>query len=401
MTDLFTASAPRTRWQRRMLAMDRAVDIGFAVLLIVCGLRYFSRHEFSGEGIAVLTLALGAGISYAVAVIGRSTEPHTARPGLRAVGTRQAIGLLAAASFWLPLTLLAPSFGWCAFALFFAVHRVLRGPVAFLFSGAIVVAVSVGLLIMSKGQDLGLVLGPFFGGLVLTYALAALEGALTEQQHLISKLVETREQLASSEREAGAASERSRVASELHDTVVQRTATALLLLESDELQSGASSQAVLEARETLREGLVKTRQLMLGLTDSRSTAVLSEALGVLAEAAGAEFSVHGSERPVSEAVTHALQRIVQESLLNADKHAKASTKQVHLEFFDGAVGVQTSDNGVGITPDEDQESSGFGIRAMTWRAENLGGTVTIESVPGAGTTVSARIPSLHEGEPTA
>lgn len=102
-------------------------------------------------------------------------------------------------------------------------------------------AVSVGLFLMSRGDDLGLVLGPFFGGLVLTYAYTALDRALDARRTLIAELVDTREQLARSERDAGALAERERVAGELHDTVVQRTATALLMLESDDLHGGEQS----------------------------------------------------------------------------------------------------------------------------------------------------------------
>jgi len=408
------ATRPPGLVRRGLPAMDLAVDLGFAVLLLVCGARYFSRHALVGEGVLVLVLAIGAGASYAVAVIGRRGGPGDpgagSAVGIRPLRTRQAIGLLAATGFWLPLTLLAPSFGWCAFALFFAVHRVLRGTVAFVFSGAIVVAVSIGLLIMSKGEDLGLVLGPFFGGLVLTYAYAALGRAMSEQERLIAELIDTREQLARSEREAGASSERGRVASELHDTVVQRTASALLMLETDELRPGGSSPTVSEARETLREALVETRQLLHGLADPRTTAAsLTAALRAQAEAAGAAFSVAGPERRVPEAVAHALQRIVQESLLNARKHAGACETRVALSYSADSVGVEVSDDGVGLpagtaadtaSPGGDgtggagtaEHGTGFGIRAMTWRAQSLGGTLAVDSAPGRGTVVAAVLP---------
>lgn len=365
--------------------VDRAVDVGFALLLLVCGLRYFSRHELAGEGTFVLLLAIGTGASYATAVLGRS-----------GTGPRQTVGLLLATGFWLPLTIIAPSFGWCAFALFVAVHRVLRGRAAQGFSAAIVVAVSVGLLFMSKGQDPGLVLGPFFGGLVLASAYAALDRALSEQRRLNRELLETREQLARSEREAGALAERGRVASELHDTVVQRTASALLLLETDELRPEGSSASVGEARETLRAALVETRQLLHGLADPRETAAsLTTALSAQAESAGAGFEVVGDERVVPEAVAHALQRIVQESLLNARKHAAARTVRVTLTYFADEVGVDVSDDGGGF--DADGEGDGFGLRAMAWRAESLGGTLVIESGRGQGTVVAAVLPAPHEG----
>lgn len=386
--------------QRRLPAMDLAVDIGFAILLIVCAVRYFDRHPLEGIGIAALVLAIGTAVSYAVAVFTRrGADTARAASGLEALGSWQGLGLLLATGFWLPLTILAPSFGWCGFALFFAVHRVIRGRLAIVISTAIVVAVSVGLLVMSKGDDLGLVLGPFFGGLVLTYAYTALDRALDAQQVLIGELIDTREQLADTEREAGAMVERERVASELHDTVVQSTASALLMLESDDLRGGSPSPAVREARESLRKSLIETRRMLHGLADPRadadSLAAVVEAQSLAAEAS---FSLAGHERIVSEAVAHALARVTQEALVNARKHAHASAVHVTLTFFDDAVGIDVADDGIGFDPEAvgaeaSETSSSFGIRAMTWRMQNLGGTLTVESRPGEGAVVSAIVPA--------
>ncbi|QIM17776.1 hypothetical protein G7066_02020 [Leucobacter coleopterorum] len=231
---------------------------------------------------------------------------------------------------------------------------------------------------------------------MLAYAYSSLDRALASQQCLISELVETRSQLAQSEREAGALAERGRVASELHDTVVQRTAGALILLESDELSEGRPSSAVAEAREALRDALVETRQLLHGLELPRDAAVsLSQTLRVQAEAAGATFAVSGSPQPVTAAVGHALQRITREALINISKHAGASTVRVTLNYFPDAIGVDIADNGIGF----DSESSavaegagGFGIRAMRWRASTLGGELSVESQPGHGTVVAAIVP---------
>ena len=373
---------------RRLRAVDRAVDIGFAILLVVCGIRYFSRHPLEGVGIAALVLAIGAGVSYAVAVIGKRASD--ASTGLDVIVSRQGLGLL------------APSFGWCGFALFFAVHRVIRGRLALVISAVIVVAVSAGLFLMSNGDDLGLVLGPFFGGLILASAYASLDRALDEQRTLIDQLVETRAQLARSERDAGALAERERVASELHDTVVQRTATALLMLESDGLRPGEQSAAVSGARDALREGLIETRRVLHGLADPRTDVVsLTAALRAQSADAGAEFSVSGVERDVPEKVLHALQRVVQEALTNASKHARAASIHVTLTFFDEEVGVDIADDGIGFDADdrtsrtepEGPQSGGFGIRAMRWRIESLGGALTIESYAGEGAVIAAVIPT--------
>lgn len=382
--------------------MHLAVDIGFAVLLIVCATRYFTYHPLADGGVPVLLLATGSGIAYAVAAIG------PAHP------LRRRIGVLVATGLWLPLVVVAPSFGWCAFALFFAVHRVLRRRTAMLVSATIVVAVSAGLFLMSNGEDLGLVLGPFFGGLVLSLAYDALDRALENRRRLIQELVDAREQLARSEREAGALAERNRVAGELHDTVVQRTASALLLLESDEEASGQAPAAVAEAREVLREALAETRRLLHGLAGPRNerrslTAELTE----LAHRHGAALSVVGDERDPGDDAVHALLRVAQEALINADKHARASSVRVTLTFFEGAVGVDVADDGVGFAPadpadptaepsadpstepsaDRPTGPSGYGLRAMAWRVENLGGSFSLESSPGQGTVVAGVVPS--------
>lgn len=398
----------KVRERRRLPAMDRAVDIGFAVLLLVCGARYFSRHDLDGAGIVALVLAVCSGVSYAIAVAGRRPGVSPARGGPAATASRQSTGILLATAFWLPLVVIAPSFGWCGFALFFAVHRVIRGRLALVVSAMIVVAVSVGLFLMSNGDDLGLVLGPFVGGMVLAYAYAALDRALDEQQVLIGQLVDTRAQLARSERDAGALAERERVASELHDTVVQSTATALLMLESDGLRAGASGSSVGEVRDALRASLIETRQMLHGLADPRSTGdSLAAALRAQTESAGADFAVSGVERRVSDQVAHALQRVVQEALTNARKHAAATSVHVTLTYFDSEVGVDIADDGIGFSPTEAAErsgkeapvdvgSGGFGLRAMAWRVEALGGALTIESRVDEGTVIAAVVPTQLE-----
>ncbi|KHK97099.1 hypothetical protein LK09_12510 [Microbacterium mangrovi] len=380
--------------RNRLPAMDLAVDIGFGILLLVSAGRYFTRHPLDGEGVAVLVLAIGSGVSYAIAVLGLDAE----RPRSDRVVTRQGVGVLVATAFWVPLTIIAPSFAWCAFALFFAVHRVLRGPIAYVVSSIVVVAVSVGLLLVSSGTDPGLVLGPFFGGLVLSAAYAALDRAISSQHGLIAELLTTREQLARSERDAGALAERNRVAGELHDTVVQRTASALLLLEADDQRPGGSSATVAEAREGLRDALVETRRLLHGMVDAGPAAEsLAAVLASQAAASGAGFTTDGVARPVDPAVAQALQRVTQEALINARKHAAAENVRVTLTYFPDAVGVDIADDGRGIPGPgdgtEDAAPDGFGIRAMTWRVQSLGGDLTIESRPDGGTVVAARVPA--------
>ena len=383
--------SPDARAARGLAAMNLAVDIGFAALLLICSLRYFSNHPFGSLGVLVLVLALGSGAAYAFAAVAARAAAGLAR---------QRAGILIATGLWLPLVVIAPSYGWCAFALFVAVYRVLRGASALIASALIVIAVSVGLLLMSKGEDLGLVLGPFLGGFVLSLAYRGLTQSLDDGRQLIAQLVDTRAQLAQSEREAGGLAERGRVASELHDTVVQRIASALLLLESEELQRG-SSPAVMQAQELLRVSLTETRQLMHGLVLAGvAREPLAASMQELGRKYDASVEVIGDERAVAESTAHALLRVAQEALLNANKHADAPARKLTLTFFDDAVGVDIADNGVGFDPDlRDPSAAGYGLRAMAWRVENLGGVFTLESAAGAGTVVAGVIPD-HRADPT-
>jgi signal transduction histidine kinase len=91
----------------------------------------------------------------------------------------------------------------------------------------------------------------------------------------------------------------------------------------------------------------------------------------------------------------AIYRIVQESLTNAIKHAEATAATVTVVEDDGFVLVQVRDEGRGFDPSAPASASEFGLIGMRERAESLGGALTLEAQPGAGTTVTARLPVRH------
>lgn len=380
---------PRAERERRVDAVDVTVDTGLGLLLVVCSVRYFENHPMDGHGVGVVVLAVCVAVAYLAAVV-------AAYGGVR---RGELVGLVVATAMWVPLVVIAPSYGWCAFALFFAVHRVLYGAVALTVSVVIVVAVSTGLLIMSRGQDLGLVLGPLLGGVVMLFAYRALNRSLDEQRALVAELLTTREQLAASERAAGALAERHRVASDLHDTAVQRTASALLLLEAAGQGGGSAAPAVDEARRVLREALSETRQVLQGLTvvdrltasDTSTTSPFVE----LAKQYDADIVQSGECGDLPPTLEQTLLRVVQEALRNTVKHAGQSTRSVRLGVDHGFVSVSVADDGAGFDVDAERSSdspSGYGLRAMAWRVEHAGGEFRVRSAPGEGTVVSAVVP---------
>ena len=95
-----------------------------------------------------------------------------------------------------------------------------------------------------------------------------------------------------------------------------------------------------------------------------------------------------------------LYRIAQEALNNVCKHAEAKNASVILEQRDDLVRLIVEDDGRGFDVDSTFEVSGddrgMGLLGMKERAELLGGNIEIESAPGRGTTVFARVPSRHE-----
>jgi signal transduction histidine kinase len=96
----------------------------------------------------------------------------------------------------------------------------------------------------------------------------------------------------------------------------------------------------------------------------------------------------------------ALYRIAQEALHNAGRHARATRVRIVLGHDDARIQLEVSDNGVGF--DTESEHPGhFGLNTMRERANELGGSLEIESRPQAGTRVKAIIPAFrfHSAEP--
>ena len=108
-----------------------------------------------------------------------------------------------------------------------------------------------------------------------------------------------------------------------------------------------------------------------------------------------DFEAGRSVTRHAEDVETAIYRIVQESLNNALKHAGTDAVVVDVVEAEGTIAVRVTDEGRGF--DTASQATGFGLVGIRERAGLLGGTAEIDSVPGVGTTVTARLPVRRRG----
>ncbi len=108
---------------------------------------------------------------------------------------------------------------------------------------------------------------------------------------------------------------------------------------------------------------------------------------------------HLREDALTRPAATALFRVLQESLTNVVRHAKASRVLVNLEEADGKVTLQVSDNGCGIAPADVRKGGTFGLLGMRERIAALGGECDICGEPGRGTVVRVRVPVQPAAEP--
>ncbi|GBC87672.1 Signal transduction histidine-protein kinase/phosphatase DegS [bacterium HR12] len=200
--------------------------------------------------------------------------------------------------------------------------------------------------------------------------------------------------------------ERQRVALEIHDGIGQvLTSVALFAADLDQVVPEEHRDRVVRVKELIQRAIAESRALVWSLRPPDL-----ERLGLVPAVEHLAENLRGrgdtridvldetGGRQVPQDVETVVFRIVQEALNNAVKHAKASTISVIVGQRDGRLSVVVEDDGRGFDVAEVERretpelSEGFGLRGMRERAELVGGTLTLESQPGRGTTVRLEVP---------
>lgn len=201
--------------------------------------------------------------------------------------------------------------------------------------------------------------------------------------------------------------ERNRLARELHDSVSQQLFAASMMMsainETDSPENSSIHRQLHMVETMIHQSQLEMRALLLHL---RPVALkgkslqegIEELLVELTQKVPMEVDWKIETFPIEKGIEDHLFRILQESVSNTLRHAKAAALQVMLIERDDTVILRVIDDGKGFNV-KNVRSSSYGLQNMRERAYEVGGTFKIISLPNEGTRLEVKIPRLKkEGE---
>jgi signal transduction histidine kinase/ligand-binding sensor domain-containing protein len=220
-----------------------------------------------------------------------------------------------------------------------------------------------------------------------TYRVAQLRRAAAQQEAFARQLITSQE------------AERARIAGELHDSLGQHLVIIRnwSQLGADQLDPRAAAREELDLiKTTASQAIAEVRQIAHNLGPYHLERIglagaLDDMIRRVAEATSIEVTTEldQCEGALSRDSELNLYRIAQEALNNVMKHARATTLNVVLKHVGAKVRLTIVDNGAGFAAEATatRSASGFGLANIAERVRLLGGTLTVRSAPGAGTTL--------------
>ncbi|WP_288380045.1 CHASE domain-containing protein [uncultured Massilia sp.] len=200
--------------------------------------------------------------------------------------------------------------------------------------------------------------------------------------------------------------ERKRIAREIHDELAQNLLA--LKIEAEILANRTRDRHGRlheRARETVRQIDLTIRSVRQIINDLRPN-VLDLGLNAAVDWQVADFARRTgidcelvedeTEHQLDDHCATALFRILQESLNNVARHARASRVRIDLHIHADVLTMTIRDNGVGLPPDSRNRNGSFGLVGIEERVTILGGTFSISSGPETGTTIVVTVPVSPE-----
>jgi signal transduction histidine kinase len=240
--------------------------------------------------------------------------------------------------------------------------------------------------------------------IVATVAFLITAWVITAMVARVQKLTEAQLTLRFEER----LSERTRIARELHDTLLQSFQALMLHFQTvnDLLPPGEAKEALERVLDRADKAIVEGRDAIQNLRSSTSsTNELAEALTALGEElAGTEkagrrsptfrVSVEGMPRDLHPILRDDIYRIAREALQNAFRHAHGKKIEAEITYGVRVLRLRVRDDGKGIDPKllDTGRDGHWGLPGMRERAQEIGARLDIWSEAGAGTEVELSVP---------
>ncbi|MEW6555424.1 MAG: GAF domain-containing sensor histidine kinase [Actinomycetota bacterium] len=205
--------------------------------------------------------------------------------------------------------------------------------------------------------------------------------------------------------------ERARIARELHDSVAQSLLkiiyTAGFALDFLKEDPRLAVDEIEEVQQRAKQCLRELREIMANLRPTSLDILgLRETLTRYAEQFEEEYAISTTVdlkglESIPTSVELAIFRILQEELTNVRKHSRAESVKIRTEAQQGDLILIVEDDGIGFDPQalaaEQESGEHLGLLAMRERVELLGGELAIRSLPGMGTRITVRIPTIAGG----
>ena len=240
--------------------------------------------------------------------------------------------------------------------------------------------------------------------IVATIAFLITAWVITAMVARVRKLTEAQLNLRFEER----LSERTRIARELHDTLLQSFQALMLHFQTvnDLLPPGNAKEALEKVLDRADKAIVEGRDAIQNLRSSTTaTNELAEALTALGEelagtgeggrgSATFRVSIEGMPRDLHPILRDDIYRIAREALRNAFRHAQANKIEAEITYGDRVLRLRIRDDGKGIDPKllDAGRDGHWGLPGMRERAQEIGAQLDIWSEVGAGTEVELSIP---------
>jgi len=199
--------------------------------------------------------------------------------------------------------------------------------------------------------------------------------------------------------------ERTRLAREMHDTLIQGCNGVAMLLEAEaSSQSPLCSNLLDTARNQLRATVADAREAVWGLRQTRAEqGFLENFIHSISAQTTSSFGLPvnvqmGRHLPcLSSDTAHGVLMIVREAVTNAVTHGHPDSITISAEYRDRQFLVKVSDNGTGfdLATATAHSSDHYGIVGMHERAVGIGARLQLESIPGSGTTVAISMPVVR------